>query len=97
MDQYHFGNSESAVILVDILKRPQNILFQRKVVAIMCEYHRVMREISDSNLRDQLKRAFLTATFKKFRTKFERFEGELQTFSWNVLSQTHRKYLNSIS
>lgn len=94
MNNTHFGNSDASKILVEILEK--NLQFKKKITSSFSEYNRIQNEIVNSDLSVKLKRNFLTVTLKRFQQKMKRFDGDLKTFSLNVLSQIYRKHINSL-
>jgi|SaaInlStandDraft_4_1057021.scaffolds.fasta_scaffold170540_2 hypothetical protein len=94
MNLHTFGNSDSARTLAEILDRDDRI--KRKVSSRIVEFNQVQNEILYSNLSLKLKKSFLQVTLERFQKKLKRFDGEVQTFSLNILSQQHRTRLKSL-
>ena len=94
MNITEFGGSDSAKTLALILKNRKE--YRKKVSSNLNEYNQVQREIVDSNLSVKLKRNFLRVTLERFQRKMEKFDGEVKTFSLNVLSQVYRKHLKKL-
>ncbi len=94
MNDTSFGSTEEALILANILEK--NPYDRKKIAASFNEYTRVLNEIINSDLSKRLKRHFLKSIWDRFKLKMNRYDGEVKTFSLNVLSQIYRKHLNSI-
>ena len=94
MSKPSFGSTESALILAEILEKyPKE---RRKISASFNEYNQDQNEIVNSNLSIKLKRHFLKVILDRFKKKMEKYDGDVKTFSMNVLSQIYRKHLNSL-
>jgi hypothetical protein len=94
MNKTIFGNTESAIVLAEILEEKQE--FKKKISANLNEYNQVLNEIVRSDLSKKLKKNFLKVTLERFRRKMDRFDGDVRTFSLNVVTQIYRKHLESL-
>ena len=94
MNKTLFGNTESAMVLAEILEEKQE--YKKKVSANLNEYNQVLNEIVNSNLSVKLKKNFLRVTLQRFQYKMSKFDGDVKTFSLNVVSQMYRKHLESL-
>lgn len=95
MNKTLFGNTESAMVLAEILEEKQE--YKKRISANLNEYNQVLKEIVNSNLSVKLKKNFLRVTLQRFQNKMSKFDGDVKTFSLNVVSQTYRKHLDSLS
>ncbi len=94
MNKTGFGNTESALILAEILEQfPKE---RRKISASFNEYTTIQKEIVESNLSVKLKRHMLKVILERFKVKLDRYEGDVKTFSHNVFTQIYRKHLSSL-
>lgn len=94
MNKTLFGNTESAIVLAEILEEKKE--FKKKISANLNEYNQVLNEIANSNLSKKLKKNFMRVTLQRFQEKMNRFDGDVKTFSLNVVSQIYRKHLESL-
>lgn len=94
MNKTLFGNTESAIVLAEILEEKKE--FKKKISANLNEYNQVLNEIVHSNLSKKLKKNFMRVTLQRFQEKMNRFDGDVKTFSLNVVSQIYRKHLESL-
>lgn len=94
MEPTTFGKSESARILAEILDNHPKV--RKNVSSRLHEFNSVSKALIESNLDASLKKSFLKNTLERFKHKLNKFEGEVQTFSQNVLKQNYRMYLDKI-
>jgi len=95
MDKNTFGDSDSAVMLVNILDAHPT--YRRKVSAMLQEANTINRELLNCNLSDHLKRAFLRTSLERFKNKASTLDvKEVETFTQNVIKQNYRKTMESL-
>jgi len=95
MDKNTFGDSDSAVMLVNILDTTPT--FRRKVSATLQESNTINRELLECNLSNHLKRSFLRSSLERFKTKASTIDvKEIETFTQNVIKQNYRKTMEQL-
>lgn len=95
MDKNTFGDSDSAVMLVNILDAHPN--YRRKVSAMLEESNRINRELLNCNLSDHLKKSFLRTSLERFKKKASNLDiKEIESFTQNVIKQNYRKIMDRL-
>ena len=95
MDKNTFGNSESSVILSEILERYPT--YRRKVSSMLVEMSTINKELINSDLSDKLKKSFLVSTLDRFKSKASNLDvKEIETFTKNVVKQYYRIALDKV-
>ena len=97
-DNYQFGSSKAAIILIKLLQKPEYIKSQRNISAILHRYNTFINKVDISNLDDDSKKKIFSLWHREFKlileNKRKEIPCELKSYIINIATKNYRSAMN---